>query len=148
MAAIYQADIYCDDCAEQIKRDICVALWRHKENSDCPDGVFCGEFDTLGELDDYLRHMDERHYDSNEYPKWSDDDAESDGPEHCASRDDCLNAEELPSGAKIGYCFCNSLTSEGEDYLKEMVREGGEVAEFWKGQFTWIDFEEDSDDED
>lgn len=109
MAYIYQADIYCDDCAEDIMRRL-----RAEGNvpADCSD----------------------------DWPKWCDGDAESDTPQHCASGPGCLNAEVLPDGGKVGYFFGNDLTSDGIEYVKEAVREGGVVADLWRRTYSWIDY--------
>lgn len=144
MAAIYQADIFCDDCADDIKRRIYVELWNSRDTEFCPDGAACSRFESMADLDDYLQEMDEREYDSGDYPKWCSDDAESDCPEHCGSHADCINAYIMSDGGRIGYCFGNSLTSDGEDYVKEAVREGdddGVAREVWSVEYDYIDFE-------
>lgn len=68
------------------------------------------------------------------------DTGESDSPCHCGSHEDCLEAETLPSGRKIGALLSTSLTSYGIEYVKEAVADGGEVSEFWRQAFDWIDF--------
>lgn len=151
MAAIYCADIFCDDCADRIKDRIAKALWEHANNAECPDGTPVADFDTFDELSDYLEGMDERHYDSDDYPKWCDDDAESDCPQHCGGHEECLNYGELADGFRYGYCFGNSLTTDGEDYVKEAVREGdagGVAREVWAAEYDYLDFEEETDDDD
>ena len=82
-----------------------------------------------------------------EYPKYMSDDEESDSPQHCAAGEDCLECEILPSGHKIGALLSTNLTSDGVEYVKEQVQEGGEVAEFWREKFSWIDFPDKSEDE-
>ena len=52
-----------------------------------------------------------------------------------------IEAEVLPSGDKIGALLSTSLTADGADYVREAVAEGGEVAEFWRDAFDWIDFD-------
>ena len=106
MAAIYQADVWCDDCADSIK-DL---LWA--ESKDGP--TYSNRADW--EID--AGYADERNYDSDEYPKDCDDDEESDCPEHCAAGADCINAE-----GGVGYFFGNYLTPEGGEYVKETVAE-------------------------
>ena len=115
MAYIYQADIYCDDCG----LDICDRLKKEGKSPENPD--------------------DEYSYDSDEYPKYVDDDGESDCPQHCGSHADCLNAEILPSGKKIGCLISTNLTSDGIEYVKQAIVEKGEVAEFWAEQFSDYD---------
>ena len=151
MAAIYCADIFCDDCAKDIKNTIAKELWANKDNAECPDGAGCKCFDSRDDLADYLEGMDERFYDSGDYPKYCSDDAESDCPEHCGSHDDCFNAGELSDGTKYGYCFGNTLTSDGDDYVREAVRDGddgGVAREVWAVEYSYIDFQENTNDDD
>jgi len=110
MAYIYCADIYCDSCGE----DICRRLTEEGFAPDDPN--------------------DERSYDSGEFPKNVGEWEESDTPTNCGSGEDCLEAETLPSGYKIGKQF-GELTGEGVRYLKEAIAEGGEVAEFWADHY-------------
>lgn len=85
---IYNADIYCDDCSDKIKLELEA------------DGTVA-KLEAAGvDIDD------ERTYDSDEYPKWSDTSAESDSPEHCGG---------------CGVFLENSLTSYGEGYVVEQV---------------------------
>jgi hypothetical protein len=111
MAAIYQADVWCDDCALAIRE-------RLQSEGNAPKDA-----------------LDERTYDSGEYPKYASDDEESDSPQHCAAGADCCNAVELPSGRKVGYLF-GSLTSDGVEYLRQAALEGGEVAALWVQHFS------------
>lgn len=114
MAAIYQADIWCDDCADAIRNNILV--------------------EAKGELP--FNSGDERTYNSDEYPKRASDDEESDSPQHCAAHESCLNAIELPSGRKIGMLF-GGLTADGVTYVRETaLGSGGEVAELWVRHFS------------
>lgn len=146
MAAIYQADIWCDDCADVIKDEICSSLWLRRDTAVCPDGEACIGFDSRDDLYDYLLFMDERSYDSDEFPKHCDDYAESGYPEHCGAGEGCVNAIELQGGRKIGAWIGNSLTSYGEEYVKESVRAarlaGGynPVTELWAEYYDYIDF--------
>ena len=110
---IYAAECYCDDCAKDIKKRIL------KET-----GKKASDF------------RDETTFDSDEYPKGpSDDGASSDGPEHCASGEDCLDPTEI-NGEKYGHFFENDLTEAGVENLKEHIRQGGPVAEFWKEHYS------------
>lgn len=136
MAAIYAADIFCDDCAEDIRNTI----WL--ENTDSSDERTRDEWEADCGFDD------ERNYDSGEYPKYCSDDAESDSPQHCGSHEECINGGELSDGFKYGYCFGNSLTTDGEDYVKEAVRdgeEGGVAREVWAAEYDYLDFEDEED---
>jgi hypothetical protein len=112
MPYIYLADLYCDSCG----KDICRKLKTSVEVPANPD--------------------DQTSYDSDFYPKYVDRIGESDSPDHCACQNDCLEAEVLPSGAKIGKLLHTELTEEGVRYLKEIIAEGGEVAEFWQEEFA------------
>jgi hypothetical protein len=149
MAYIYAADIFCDDCADEIRRRLAEEWFDNISRTGTPDGAdFDEPFESVADLDDYLRHMDERTYDSDEYPKYCSDDEESDGPQHCGSHEDCINAGELPDGFKYGYCFGNDLTSDGIEYVKEAVRDGeadGVARLVWAVEYDWIDFDESED---
>lgn len=148
MAGIYCADVYCDDCINDIKDKICEELWDNRNSAECPDGTPCSEFENGQELADYLDSMNEGHYDSGEYPKHCDDDEESDTPEHCGSHEDCLNYGELSDGSKYGYFFGNTLTTDGGNYVIEAVRdgeEGGVAREVWAVEYDYLDFEEEDD---
>jgi hypothetical protein len=124
MAAIYAADIYCDDCADNIKLAICDELWTSRQyNAECPDGTSISNFDNRSELDSYLQNMDEHTYESDAYPKWRSDYAESDCPEHCGNGAECINAEQLSDGFKIGQFLGSRLTSYGVEYVKEAVQD-------------------------
>lgn len=110
MGYIYAADIFCDDCGESIK-----------------DRIRADGYDPAD-------------LDSDEYPQYCDETAESDCPQHCGSHAGCINAIELSDGSRIGDWLGNDLTSEGAEYVKEVVCEGGEVADLWREWYNWIDF--------
>jgi hypothetical protein len=96
VAYIYQAAVWCDDCAEEIMD----SAW--KESA---DGAKYGtriEWEMANGLDD------ERNYDSDEYPKSCYGSDESDCPEHC---DGCHVFLE------------NDLTTDGADYVRATVNE-------------------------
>lgn len=116
MAYIYAADIYCDDCGEDIKRSI-------RAEGNAPDDP-----------------NDEYSYDSGDYPKYCDGTSESDSPQHCGSGDDCINVIKFDDGYAIGVWLENNLTSEGDDCVIEAVREGGDVAELWAEYYDHLDF--------
>lgn len=110
MPAIYQAETWCDSCAEDIKSNIprdCIPMNRDDEST----------------------------YDSDEYPKWMDENEEADTPQHCGSGEKCLEAETLPSGSKIGKLLSRELTDAGVQYVKEYIEQGGEVSEWWRDEF-------------
>jgi hypothetical protein len=114
--AIYAADVWCADCAESIKERI-------RAEGHGPDD-----------------EDDQTSYDSDEFPKDCDVSCESDIPEHCAAGTDCINAYEFIDGDKIGCWLENDLTTHGEDYVKDAVRVGGDVAELWADWYDYIDF--------
>lgn len=75
---------------------------------------------------------DETTYDSGEYPKGPYDSGESDSPNHCA---DCREFLK------------NSLTTDGMDYVKDMVREDIVTGDLdsvavkeWMPYYDWIDY--------
>lgn len=76
--------------------------------------------------------------DSGDYPQFMLS-GETDSPSHCDWGEDCLNAEVLPSGRKVGKLLDEELTSYGCDYVMEAVEEeGGEVAELWRERWWHI----------
>lgn len=79
--------------------------------------------------------------DSDEFPQYCDNEQESDCPEHCACQEECINAIELSDGTKIGCLIGTNLTNDGIEYVKEAVKDGGLVAELWKQEFNYIDFD-------
>jgi hypothetical protein len=119
-AYIYSADIYCEDCGAAIRAQ----LTREGKAPADPDNEYS--------------------YDSDEYPKgpFMDGGGEADCPQHCGAGAKCLNALELLNGSRIGAFLDNPLTSEGESYVREAVREGGEVAELWADWYDYLDLAE------
>ncbi len=155
MAGIYCADIYCDDCVDSIKERICEELLAGNNDSGMMEfsGLWdCGEdLDIVPlEVEDIKSALDsikEREYDSGCYPKDCGDNEESDGPQHCGSHGDCLNAEEITPTDKYGYFFGNSLTTDGADYVKELVnddlvagRMDSPAVLLWKPFYDYIDY--------
>lgn len=118
LAYIYQADIYCDDCGKAIKREI------------------TGKDRKPGER--FSAH------DSETWPQSCGDDEESDCPQHCGNHSTCLNAieiietrgKEAPYTRKVGCLVSHSLTSDGVEYIKDKISEGGAVAELWREEFS------------
>lgn len=113
----YQADVYCDDCAEKI----CERLDAERE---------AAGLEPLNTGDDPM------HYDSSEYPKYDPTDGESDTPTHCASGAECLNAERLDDGTHVG-CLMGSLTEDGVEYVLERLRDDrrSEVVLLWMSHY-------------
>lgn len=114
--AIYQADMWCEDCAEEIKQRI-------RAEGNAPED-----------------EDDQHSYDSDEFPKDCDVSCESDTVEHCAAGEDCINAHEFANSLKCGVWLENDLTTDGIQYVKDAVREGGCVAALWEVYYDWIDF--------
>lgn len=111
MATIYQADIFCDSCGDDIRQQI-KAKGKAPENPD-----------------------DETSYDSGEFPKYAFDHDDRDSPQHCGSGETCLEAEILSDGSKVGCLIGTNLTDAGVEYVRKAIEQGGLVAEFWKEQF-------------
>lgn len=106
---IYQADLYCPSCARRIKRRL------------ASEGKRPAEF------------QDEFTFDSDDFPKgpYPEGGGEADIPQHCASGEDCLDPLIL-DGEKYGAFLGNDLTSDGIEYVKDVVENrGGKVAQFW-----------------
>ena len=99
---IYQADVWCDADGEAIREDLAKA-------GDAPEDP-----------------DDETSYDSDNFPKGPYSPEESDSPDHCAARDDCLgDLITLPSGWKVGELLSDDLTEDGYQYVAESTWEGG-----------------------
>ena len=147
MAAIYNADVYCDDCAEDIRCQIADSLWEKRSEAITPDGVRVYEWYDFAEFDAHLRGMDEREYDSGDYPKYCDDDEECDSPQHCGSHEHCLDPTIMSDGTKIGHFFGNRLTLHGDEYVGATIFEDLEAGrtdsvavEVWKPHYDYISF--------
>ncbi len=112
MAAIYAADIYCNSCGNDIRKSI-------TDSGLAPDDP-----------------DNESTYDSDEYPKFVGSLDETDSPQHCGSGEDCLEAETLSDGSKVGRLIGTNLTEAGVEYTREQIASGGLVAEFWADQFV------------
>lgn len=140
MAGIYCADIYCDACINDIKS----RLWAACDDGGC---------ESRDEWEESMGYDDERNYDSDEYPKWCDDDEESDSPQHCGSHGECLDPYVDTDGEKYGYFFGNTLTAAGEHYVIETVREDRRAGRddsiactLWADCYSYLDFSEECDD--
>lgn len=108
-AYIYCADIYCEACADDIRKRLTAEGKRPKN------------------------WQDERTFDSDEYPKGPYDNGggESDGPQHCGSHDECLDPTII-DGQKCGHFLENPLTTHGVEYLLEQhMQNTTAVTEFW-----------------
>lgn len=100
---IYCADIYCEDCGRQIRRDI--------KESTSPTDL------------DLIEREDSDSWPQGPYP---DGGGEADCPQHCGSHGECLNAITLEDGTKIGAMLDNPLTIHGIEYVKEAIKENKE----------------------
>jgi len=132
MAYIFQADIYCDRCGEDIRQAIdrptvqALRLLRQAydalpDETDNPAEVLAIE--TLEHaIDRFTFELDSRDTcDSDEYPQYGSDDSETDSPQHCGSGADCLDAIDVDD-RKVGYLF-GRLTREGYAYAIESIEE-------------------------
>ena len=89
---------------------------------------------------------DEESFDSDDFPKgpFGDGGGEADSIHHCDSNGECLNAIKLPCGSKIGAWLGNDLTSEGDRWLAESIREsifkddahGRQVNRLWRLKYS------------
>lgn len=106
---IYAAEFYCEDCGEAIRKRVTSEGYTPVD----PDNEFS--------------------YISDIYPKgpYPDGGGKSDCPQHCGAGPECLNAIELMDGSKVGVWLENELTIDGVEYVREAIREGGEMAEMW-----------------
>jgi hypothetical protein len=112
MAYIYCANLWCDSCGKAIMADL--------EKEFTPEQLQGRQ--QSGDSDDWPQHCGDL--------------GESDSPSHCGANEECLEAEVLPSGRKIGSLLSTDLTYYGADYVADAIKEGGEVAEFWRKAFS------------
>ena len=108
---IYKAALYCEPCADNVKRRIAPQFGFRKINS---RGVAVSD-GTMGS-------RDSDHWPQGPYP---DGGGEADTPQHC---DSC------------GLFLQNPLTAEGVEYVRELVAaERGDRKGYWPAE-TWADF--------
>ena len=92
-AYIYQADLLCEDCANDIIGELKAK----------------GVEDT-GDSDDYPQGP------------YADGGGEADSPQHCGYFADCINAESFPDREKrVGIFLENPLTQDGMDYVRTAI---------------------------
>lgn len=123
----YNADIYCEDCGDDIKRRI------------------RKELKATGSKDSPVSQ------DSNEWPQAvADGGGESDCPQHCASQGECLNATAyLDSDHKSGLFLENPLTSDGEEYVREQHRTNcSAITQMWLEHYGLTVEDKDSEESD
>ena len=122
MCYIYAADLWCDSCGAEI----CERL---KSEGKAP---------KIPQQSGYYG-VAETYYDSDDYPKYRSDPGESDSPSHCGSGPDCLEAETLSDGSKVGALLGFALTSGGFVYVSTVLAEAltspNPIATFWAQQF-------------
>ena len=133
----YDADVFCDDCGQQIKYDIATRISEGSYRGDLTDLIDLDACNNAEDVWNALGELGVRDYDSDDYPKWGSDDAEADYPQHCGNGEDCHNAEVLPNGRKIGALF-GELTGDGVEYVREAISNGGPVAELWETYYDWL----------
>ena len=111
-AYIYQADIYCSECACDIRKQI-------RKEGNAPKSVHDA--------------------DSDEWPQGPYDDGggETDCPQHCGSGSSCINAMTCSDGRKVGMFLANPLTSDGEKYVRDEHRDNtSEITSFWMDYYA------------
>jgi len=120
MAAIFQAEVWCDDCAEKL-RD---RLWK--------DSPRWATFASRVDWEAAFGFIDEHLYDSCEYPKDHPDSEVSDSPTHCRGCEKFLE---------------NDLTKDGANYVIEAVRDDlaaghpdSTACTIWRKYYSWLDF--------
>lgn len=102
------AELYCEDCARKYIIPQTRAGFPEKMNAE-----------------------EKREYNQMIRDGWVNPREEWDSPEHCASREDCVNAI-MVGEHKIGAWLENRLTSDGLKYVKEVIRErDGLCWELW-----------------
>lgn len=106
MPYIYQADVWCDDCGNEIK----------------------------SQIREYEKKTHDRvcRNDSEEWPIETDSCSdEADSPQHCGSHESCPNAERF-DGRLVGQFLENSLTTDGMEYVLETHKEKPtELTQMW-----------------
>ncbi len=163
MVAIYNADVWCDECAKKIKESIAkkyalamlVSVGDDFTHSVVPLNPMdshtevCVE-ELAGKLIDWLD--DRVHVDSDDWPSCGHPTEPTDGPQHCGCHEGCETAEELSDGTTVSALLGTELTEHGVNYLNEMLGEPHEkttaLHEFWREQFDSYDLIPDPDEED
>lgn len=121
MPYVYKAALWCDSCGRVIK-DRLIA-----------EGKAPTDIDS------------EHTWDSDDFPKYVMDPGESDCPSHCDAGEECLEAEDLGCGHKVGALIDTRLTDAGIEYVRNAHRERPTgVTSLWMHAFD-IDFDDDSD---
>ena len=119
---MFQGALLCEDCGRDVQDNL-----RKKGKAPEDEG-------------------DEESFDSDDFPKgpFGDGGGEADSIHHCDSNESCLNAIKLPCGSKIGAWLGNDLTSEGDKWLAESIREsifkddahGRQVNRLWRLKYS------------
>lgn len=139
--------VYCDQCAEQIKNSI---VW--EQNPGKPINLSVWEREN-----GFTRDND---CDPADYPKYRDDKEEANWPLYCASQEGCVNREPYDANIDtdqwgtwwLGHFFGNLLTSKGYDTVKDAVERmllSGDLDysphKRWFEHYNWIEFEDNND---
>lgn len=136
MVAIYRADTWCDDCGRAIARDLLAAR-------DFPRYWTPAEVEAVegADGDATAARVD---FDSGDWPSLDHPEEPTDSPQHCGSDAECLNAEVLSDGSRVGALLGEDLTEEGAAGVREAIEEDrasgrtGTVAlEVWEEAFEW-----------
>lgn len=146
---LYNADMFCDKCAEAFKREIATETLSNS-------GYGCLEVydhyleDEFTDIDDFIEAADELVaeglIDSNAWPLYGAETA-TDSPAHCGADDVCLDAIVL-ADRSVGALLSEQLTAYGEEYVREAIMGGGVVADLWAGVWPELVSDNDYDEED
>lgn len=148
MVTIYNADVWCEDCGEDLKRQIAKELVKEIQpllKKKFPKSVVDFPSERLADLEQAIIEIcDNSTMDSDDWPQSGYPEEATDSPQHCGAGEDCLNAEELSDGSKVGKLLGTELTEHGVDYLNAMLSDrpsGKNIAlhEFWRGEFHHYD---------
>lgn len=157
--AVYNADCWCESCAAEIKKQIArewvngmLEQMYHSVKSGL-DGIsgagpkieISGKAAALADelVGAIIDYMDKQQMDTDDWPSCGCPEEAVDSPSHCGAHAECLEAEVLEDGSKIGKLLGTSLTSDGENYVAEQLFEGAlrkdgpsPVEKFWAEQFS------------
>ena len=148
--AVYNADCWCESCADDIKRRLAKELvetlrpslrtkFPHSDVGHLPSEVYEDFVQALIEI------CDKHEMDSDDWPSTGHGAEAVDSPSHCGAAADCLEAEVLSDDCKIGALLGTILTDHGVSYLNEMLGEPPVnehqrlVHEFWREQFEFYE---------
>lgn len=155
MIAVYNADVWCEDCAEKIKQSIAkkyvMAMLKNIRSDFSHTLLGLDPIDSHAEsyvedlTDKLIGWLDQLRSsaDSDDWPSCGHPTEHTDSPQHCGAAEECEIAEELSDGRKVGALLGTELTEHGVNYLNEMLGEFHEsnvsLHEFWREQFDSYD---------